>query len=88
MPNHDDEIRSPKGVVISLRKMGDGTSRLIFDDVTGHFETNSISWSFDCFYTSRDYLDEVLDQMKLDDRKYQMIGENLVARLLAVNGRA
>ena len=87
MPDVDDTIRSQKGVVASLRDMGNGTSKLILDDVSSGSVTNPITWSFDCFYTWRDYSGADLDQLKLSDREYQLIGENLVLRLLALNGR-
>ena len=88
MPDVDDTTRSQKGVVACLRDMGNGTSKLILDDVMSDSLTNPIAWSFDCFYTSRDYSDPDLEQMNLSDREYQRIGENLVARLLVLNGRA
>ena len=87
MPNDDDTIRSQRGVVACIRDLGDGMSRLILDDVTSGSLTNPIAWSFDAFYTRRDYSDADLDQMKLSDREYQAIGQNLVTRLLALNGR-
>jgi hypothetical protein len=87
MPDNDDAIRSQRGVVACLRDMGNGTSRLILDDATSDSLTNPIAWSFDSFYTWRDYGDADLDRMNLSDREYQAIGQNLVARLLALNGR-
>jgi hypothetical protein len=88
MPDNDDAIRSQRGVVACLRDMGDGTARLILDDATSDSLTNPIAWSFDAFYTWHDYSDADLDRMKLSDREYQLIGQNLVARLLALNGGA
>jgi hypothetical protein len=87
MPDVDDTIRSQKGVVACLRAMGNGTTKLILDDVSSDSLANPIAWSFDCFYTWSDYSDTDLDQVTLSDREYQVIGENLVARLLALNGR-
>ena len=87
MSETDDTIRSRKGVVACLRHDGAGTSKLIFDDVDANSTTNPIEWSFAGFYTSRDYSDGDLNQMKLSPQEYQTIGENLVARLLARNGR-
>ena len=87
MADVDDTIRSQKGVVACLRNMGNGTSKLILDDVSGDSVTNPIAWSFESFYTWRDYNDEDLDEMTLSESEYQMIGENLIARLLALNER-
>ncbi len=71
MANIDDAVRSENGVV----------------DVKGESCINPVAWSFSSFYTQREYRDEDLDQMKLSDREYQIIGESLVSRLLALNGR-
>jgi hypothetical protein len=87
MADVDDAIRSENGVVVCLRTTGDGKSKLIFDDVKGNSALNPVAWSFSNFYTWHEYNDEDLDQLKLSSREYQMIGENLVARLLALNGR-
>jgi hypothetical protein len=88
MPDNDDAIRSQRGVVACLRDMGNGTSRLILDDATSDSLTNPIAWSFESFYTWNDYSDADLARMNLSDGEYQAIGQNLVARLLALNGRA
>lgn len=87
MAETDDTIRSRKGVVACLRDDRDGTSKLIFDDVDADSTTNPIQWSFASFYTWRNYPDGALNQMKLSPQEYQAIGENLIARLLARNGR-
>jgi hypothetical protein len=87
MADIDDTIRSSEGVVACLRDNGDGTSKLVFDDVDANSTTNPIQWSFSRFYTWREYSDSDLDFMKLSPQEYQAIGENLVARLLARNGR-
>jgi hypothetical protein len=88
MPDADDTIRSPVGVVASLRDLGNGTSKLIFDDVSGDLTINPVAWTFDHFFTSRDFANDALDQMNLTALEYQMIGQNVVARLLALNGRS
>jgi len=87
MTDLDDNIRSQRGVITCLRDLGNGSSKLIFDDVVASSTTNPINWSFDSFYTWNDYLNDNLDKVKLTAQQYQEIGENLVARLLALNGR-
>lgn len=87
MADVDDAIRSQKGVVACLRNMGNGTSKLILDDVSSDSLINPIAWTFESFYTWRDYNDADLGELTLSERDYQMIGENLVLRLLALNGR-
>lgn len=83
----DDNIRSKRAVVTCLRNLGNGSSKLIFDDVVSESASNPVNWSFESFYTWREYPSESLDEMKLTVQQYQEIGENLVARLLALNGR-
>ena len=87
MSDVDDNIRSERAVVTCLRDLGDGLSKLIFDDVVSESGSNPVNWSFESFYTLREYPSESLDEMKLTAQQYQEIGENLVARLLALNGR-
>jgi hypothetical protein len=85
----DDRIRSKNGVVICLRDMGDGTSRLFLDDVHADGERNPLGWSYEYFYTfSPALLNTDLDAMNLPADQFQQIGEAVVARLLAMNGRA
>jgi hypothetical protein len=87
MAEVDDAIRAENGVVVCLRTTENGNSKLIFDDVIGDSSLNPVEWSFSSFYTWREYSDDDLNQLKLSSREYQMIGENIVARLLALNGR-
>jgi hypothetical protein len=84
----DDRVRSKNGVVICLRDMGDGTSRLFFDDVQANGERNPLSWNYEYFYTFSPSLPNTeLDAMSLSADQLQQIGEAVVARLLAMNGR-
>lgn len=71
-----------------LRDMGNGKSRLFFDDVKADKQENPISWEFDCFYTFTPELENAeIDFMNLTNERFQEIGEAVVARLLALNGR-
>jgi hypothetical protein len=88
MTDVDDTIRSTVGVVACLRDVGNGASRLTFDDVSGDRTNNPVAWTFTTFFTAQDYENGALEQMGLSAAEYQTIGENLVARLLALNGRA
>lgn len=84
----DDRVRSKSGVVVCLREMGDGTSRLFFDDVKANGGTNPLSWSYECFFTfTPPWPNAELDAMSLSADQFQSIGEAVVARLLAINGR-
>lgn len=48
---YDDKIRAELGVVVSLRDMGNGASRLFFDDVKSARLENPINWTHDYFFT-------------------------------------
>ena len=85
----DDSLRTSRGVVVCLRDMGNGTSRLFFDDVTADRAANPINWSHDSFFTfTPEFSNSVVDAMKLSDEQLQDIGVAVVARLLALDGRA
>lgn len=83
----DDGLRASEGVVVCLRPLEGGRSRIIIDDVKGDSDSNPIRWSFDACMTWKDYGDGALDQMDLGKEEYRIIGENVVARLLALNRR-
>ena len=86
---YDDKVRSKFGVTVCLRDMGNGSSRLFFDDVRADGETNPIAWQYNSFYTFTPELQNAtIDEMKLSDTEFQQIGVAVVARLLASNGRA
>jgi hypothetical protein len=84
----DDGSRPSLGVVVSLLDRGDGQSRLIMDDVRSQSPMRETAWDFDAFYTQKSHDNASLDDMALTDDDYRDIGISLVARLLALNGRA
>jgi hypothetical protein len=85
---NDDKIRCNFGVAVCLRDMGNGSSRFFFDDIRADKIENPISWKYDCFFTFTPELENTtLDEMQLTDHQFQQIGEAVVARLLALNGR-
>jgi hypothetical protein len=83
----DDGKRPRLGVVVSLLELDDGTSRVILDDVRSDVPERRTSWNFDCFYTHKRLDSRKLDDMALPDDEYRGLGEALLARLLALNGR-
>jgi hypothetical protein len=84
---NDDGKRPLKGVVVTLLDMGDGTSRVIMDDVTSKSPSRETSWEFDLFHTHKRLDSNTIDDMALPDSEYEGIGTALMARLLALNGR-
>ena len=83
----DDGRRATEEVVVCLADLGNGQSRLIFDDVVITPDPRQRSWRHKSFYTSNAYANEPLDNISLSDEQFQQIGIALVARLLAINGR-
>jgi len=79
----DDGVRGREGVVVCLTDRGNGTSRLILDDVMAESGT----WRRKPFYAWNEYDSALLNEMSLTDDDYQRIGEALVARLLAITRR-
>lgn len=85
---HDDKIRSKRGLCISLRDMCNGSSRIFMDDVKSDRQELPIHWQHDYFYTfTPEFDNDAIDDMKLTDEEFQNIGVSIVARLLALNGR-
>jgi hypothetical protein len=85
---YDDKIRSKFGVAVCLRDMGNGKSRLFFDDIKSNRENNPTQWAHDYFYTFTPELEnDAIDEMQLSPQQYEEIGIAVVARLLALNGR-
>lgn len=84
----DSRHRAKEGIVICLRDLGDGNSRLIFDDVVADDPTaRERIWRHKVFFTHSAYPNDHLDNMELSDQQFQQIGEAVVARLLAINKR-
>ena len=86
-PEKDDRIRTENGVVACLRDLGDGTSRIILDDVKTKKATNPTSWDYQSFYTWNRYKNESVESMSMSDVDFKNIGVTLLARLLASSGR-
>ena len=81
-----DNGRRPRiGVLVMLEDLGDGTSRIIMDDMSS--DSSGTKWQRDCFYTHKKLNSEQTDKMELPDEEYQGMGVSLMARLLALNGR-
>ena len=83
----DDGKRPTLGVVVSLLDLGDGTCRVILDDVRSDQPRRDASWHFDCFFTHKRLDSRQLDGMSLPSGEYQGLGEAVLTRLLALNGR-
>lgn len=85
---NDDRRRAEHGIVVTLVDGDDGTSRVVMDDVMSARPIRETSWSFEVFYTHKRYRSADLDDMSLSRDEFAAIGEAIMARLLALNGRA
>lgn len=86
---YDDKVRDKKGVVVCLRDMGNGTSRLFFDDVITDRDANPITWSHDAFHTfTPEFENAGLRAMTLSSSDFEKIGIAVVTRLLASTKRS
>ncbi len=83
----DDGKRPQVGVVVTLRDMGGGKTRVILDDVKSDSPCREASWSFDLVYTHKDLETAAVDSMELPSAEYEGLGAAIIARLLALNGR-
>jgi len=58
------------------------------DDVKGDKVEIPVTWKHDCLYTfTSEYNNEIVNEMAPDDKEFQKLGESIVARLLALDGR-
>ena len=61
---------------------------MTLDDVKSDSPRRETQWSFDVFYTHKDLDTAPVDAMHLPDDEYEGLGAAIMARLLALNGRA
>lgn len=84
----DDDGRRPEvGVVVTLRDIGGGKSRVALDDVKSDSNRRETQWAFDMFYTHKDLETAPVKSMQLRSEEYEGLGAAIIARLLALNGR-
>lgn len=85
--SNDDGERSPVGVIVTLRDLGGGKSRVTLDDVKSDSTRRETRWTFDVFYTHKDLDTAAVDSMQLPSGEYEGLGAAIIARLLALNAR-
>lgn len=75
-----------KGLAAYIERDGEET-RLTFDDIETGASADPTTWSKMALYTCNAYPSGDLDSISLTKEQYAEIGENLLLRLLAINGR-
>ena len=78
----DDGRRPARGVVVTLQDDGDGTFRLIMDDVSSSEGRRETSWRFESFYTQGRLDAAEVRSMQVEEDQLMGIGVMLMARLL------
>jgi hypothetical protein len=79
-----DKIKM-NGIVAYIVETADGRTKLIIDDVISNNQPPT-NWRQEIFCTSNTYDSEVIENMNLSKEQYAEIGENIILRLLAMNG--
>jgi hypothetical protein len=82
----DDGLRSIHGVVACLTPVVDGKTRLVFDDARADQDRNPTSWAPTAVFTWKELDFAELKELKLSKRELAQVGENLLIRLLALQG--
>jgi hypothetical protein len=75
-----------KGVGAYIEQDGEEV-KLTFDDIETEAVAAPTSWSKTALFTFNTYPEAELENMALSREQYAEIGENLILRLLALNGR-
>ena len=77
---------SLKGVTAFLEKEGNESMKLVFHDVEATSPTAHPDWKHMVNFTSNVYDKKKLQNLELTKEQYAQIGENIVIRLLALEG--
>lgn len=81
----DDNKRSRIGFICSLKDLGDGKSRLYFDDVVKDSSSTADCWKHEKSYTHKDYDIVTTENFKVSKNELAEIGLVVLNRLLARN---
>jgi len=75
-----------KGVTAFLKQEPSNEIQLVLNDVISSSEKDNTDWKHDVLFTANAYNEKALIDLSLSKEQYAEIGENLVIRLLALNG--
>lgn len=75
-----------KAVTVYIQKDKNQEIRMVFNDVVSTSENDNPDWKHDILFTSNNYDEKTLKGLSLSKEQYAEIGENLVIRLLVING--
>jgi len=75
-----------KGVTVFLKEGNNGKIKLTLNDVIATSDSAAPDWKHDLNFTQNEYDSESMKKLELTEKQYAEIGENLIIRLLALNG--
>ncbi|GAB1257901.1 hypothetical protein NBRC116494_24030 [Aurantivibrio plasticivorans] len=75
-----------EGVVAYIEDEG-GEIKLTFDDVSCRDGENPSTWNKEFLFTSASFDRDAISSLSLSKEQFAEIGENLIIRLLALNGK-
>ena len=75
-----------KGVAAFVKDQGDGSVSLVFNDIVATSLFVGGTWKHVALFTSNSYSVDSFKNLSLSKEQFAEIGENLIIRLLALNG--
>ena len=81
---NDDGVRGKNGILLSLRKVGDDTLRIVMDDVSNESGSTQAPWNHEVVVTWKDYKEKELLKNNLSEEELAGLGAYVVARLTAL----
>lgn len=77
-----------KGVAAFIKQEANNEVKLILNDVNSTSDSDNPDWSHSVIFTSNNYDENKLKELSLSKEQFAEIGENIIIRLLALNGLA
>jgi len=75
-----------KGITTYIKQCNNQDIQLVFHDVISTTDSDNPDWKYNALFTQNNYNEKALKEMSLSKDQYAEIGENLILRLLALNG--
>jgi len=82
----DDGMRADSGVVACIRNIPGGKMRVIFDDVKSDRTTKPKQWKHQVVFKWHEFDRDKLVNLELSEKEFAVIGQDLLIRLLALDG--
>lgn len=87
-PPKDDNVRSDKGVAVTISPDENGKTKVILDDISSLPRVGANhAWEHERLFTFENFDTAELQELATDREKLALLGENILIRLLASNKR-